>query len=221
VTQPQSDVHQEVVRLQSQIQSLAGQTELSPRESNWLLSNSPGMRAITKMIDQVAATDATVLVWGESGVGKELVARALHQRSGRRERPFVKVNCAALPLELLESELFGYERGAFTGAHRNKPGKFELADSGTICPSALGAVRGRGGSPRGAPSECASYVRSTHARLGPPRASGPTPGTLLMMATLPWGPGAPEAAPRRRRLRHHLSESGQADARNCGSVCPS
>jgi len=140
VTQTQSDVHQEVVWLQSQIQSLAGQTELSPRESNWLLSNSPGMRAITKMIDQVAATDATVLVWGESGVGKELVARALHQRSGRRERPFVKVNCAALPLELLESELFGYERGAFTGAHRNKPGKFELADSGTICLDEIGEI---------------------------------------------------------------------------------
>jgi transcriptional regulator with PAS, ATPase and Fis domain len=96
------------------------------------LSNSVRMRAVKEMIDRVAATDATVLVWGDSGVGKEMVARALHQKSPRRDRPFVKVNCAALPLELLESELFGYERGAFTGAHRQKPGKFEVANTGTI-----------------------------------------------------------------------------------------
>jgi transcriptional regulator with PAS, ATPase and Fis domain len=80
----------------------------------------------------VAPLDVTVLVWGESGVGKELVARALHSGSSRCAASFVKVNCAALPLELLESELFGYERGAFTGATRPKPGKFELAHAGTI-----------------------------------------------------------------------------------------
>jgi transcriptional regulator with GAF, ATPase, and Fis domain len=94
--------------------------------------HSVRMRAVREMIDRVAATDATVLVWGESGVGKEMVARSLHQKSPRRDRPFVKVNCAALPIELLESELFGYERGAFTGAHRQKPGKFEVANTGTI-----------------------------------------------------------------------------------------
>jgi two-component system response regulator AtoC len=92
------------------------------------------------MIDQVADTDATVLVWGESGVGKELVARAIHDCSPRRERTFVKVNCAALPLELLESELFGYERGAFTGAHKRKLGKFELADGGTIFLDEIGEM---------------------------------------------------------------------------------
>src|SRR5687768_16919690 len=97
-----------------------------------LFSNSAPMRALKAVVDRVAGTDATVLVWGESGVGKEMVTRALHQRSPRRDKPFVKVNCAALPLELLESELFGYERGAFTGAHRQKPGKFELAHTGTI-----------------------------------------------------------------------------------------
>jgi two-component system response regulator AtoC len=98
------------------------------------------MRAVKEMIDRVASTDATVLVWGESGVGKEMVARALHYQSPRRERPFVKVNCAALPLELLESELFGYERGAFTGAHRQKPGKFELANTGTIFLDEIGEM---------------------------------------------------------------------------------
>ncbi len=102
--------------------------------------NSVRMRAVKEMIDRVAATDATVLVWGESGVGKEMVARALHLHSPRRERAFVKVNCAALPMELLESELFGYERGAFTGAHRQKPGKFELANSGTIFLDEIGEM---------------------------------------------------------------------------------
>lgn len=90
------------------------------------------MRTVKQIIDNVAPTDVTVLVWGETGVGKEMVAWALHEGSPRRERPYVKVNCAALPLELLESELFGYERGAFTGAHKPKPGKFEQAHTGTI-----------------------------------------------------------------------------------------
>jgi two-component system response regulator AtoC len=104
------------------------------------LTNSIRMWAVNQMIDRVAASDVTVLVLGESGVGKQLVARALHQRSPRRARPFVKVNCAALPLELLESELFGYEPGAFTGAHRQKPGKFELADGGTIFLDEIGEL---------------------------------------------------------------------------------
>jgi two-component system response regulator AtoC len=87
---------------------------------------------VREIIEQVADTDITVLVRGESGTGKELVARALHRLSGRVERPFVKVNCAALPSELLESELFGFEKGAFTGAQRRKLGKFEYANHGTI-----------------------------------------------------------------------------------------
>src|SRR5207245_1698629 len=85
------------------------------------------MAEVRELIDRVADTDVTVLVRGESGVGKELVARALYASSLRRDRPFVKVNCAALPTELLESELFGFERGAFTGAIQHKPGKFEFA----------------------------------------------------------------------------------------------
>src|SRR5688572_9964992 len=90
------------------------------------------MQAIATVIEQVSDSDVTVLIRGESGVGKELVARAIHQRSSRRDRPFVKVNCAALPAELLESELFGHEKGAFTGAATTRIGKFEQADTGTI-----------------------------------------------------------------------------------------
>ncbi len=93
---------------------------------------SEKMQRIKKIIDQVADTDVAVLIQGESGVGKEVVARYLHLNSLRRDKPFMKVNCAALPQELLESELFGYEKGAFTGAYRQKPGKFELAQGGTI-----------------------------------------------------------------------------------------
>ncbi len=90
------------------------------------------MGRIKELIDQVAKTDVTVLIQGESGVGKEIVARALHLNSARRDKPFIKVNCAALPAQLLESELFGYEKGAFTGAYRQKPGKFEQAHGGSI-----------------------------------------------------------------------------------------
>ena len=90
------------------------------------------MRRIDATVNRVAASDVTVLISGESGVGKELVARTLHRRSSRSGRPFVKVNCAALPLDLLESELFGHERGAFTGADHQMKGKFEQAHTGTI-----------------------------------------------------------------------------------------
>jgi two-component system, NtrC family, response regulator AtoC len=106
----------------------------------WSFDKSEPMRRVGALIDQVAVTDATILAWGESGVGKELVAQTIHARSPRADRPFLKVNCAALPLELLESELFGYERGAFTGAHRAKPGKFELAHTGTILLDEIGEM---------------------------------------------------------------------------------
>jgi two-component system response regulator AtoC len=103
-----------------------------------MIGNSPRMRAVRQSIEQVADTDATVLILGESGVGKEVVAKALHAASPRAAGPFVKVNCAALPSELLESELFGHEKGAFTGAYRRKIGKFELAHGGTICLDEIG-----------------------------------------------------------------------------------
>jgi len=102
------------------------------QDDGMFLYASEKMHRIKEVIDQVADTDVTVLIQGESGVGKEVVARSIHQNSPRKDKPFVKVNCAALPNELLESELFGYEKGAFTGAYRQKPGKFELAHEGTI-----------------------------------------------------------------------------------------
>ncbi len=97
-----------------------------------IVGNSPAMRRMLEQIAQVAPTGSTVLIQGETGTGKELVARAIHDASPRNERPLVKVNCAALPRELVESELFGHEKGAFTGATQQRRGRFELADSGTI-----------------------------------------------------------------------------------------
>src|SRR5207253_2858344 len=104
------------------------------------VASSPAMLSIWDMVDRVAETDVPVLIRGESGVGKEGIARTVHERSPRRGKPFVKINCAALPSELLESELFGHERGAFTGATSEKPGKFELADKGTIFLDEIGEM---------------------------------------------------------------------------------
>jgi transcriptional regulator with GAF, ATPase, and Fis domain len=97
-----------------------------------IIGNSPALRFVLTEVERVAPTDCTVLVSGETGTGKELIARAIHNLSARRECPFVKVNCAAIPFDLLESELFGYEKGAFTGAISQKIGRFEMADNGTL-----------------------------------------------------------------------------------------
>ena len=105
-----------------------------------LFDLSAKMREVKAIIELVADTSATILIRGESGVGKDLIARAIHSASPRRDHPFVKVNCAALPTELLESELFGHEKGAFTGAYRRKPGKFEFARSGTIFLDEIGEL---------------------------------------------------------------------------------
>jgi two-component system, NtrC family, response regulator AtoC len=120
----QRQLTREVATLREQLQSQS--------KSNMLFGNSERMAEVQDLIARVADTDVTVLVRGESGTGKELVARALYASSLRRDKPFVKVNCAALPTELLESELFGFERGAFTGAIQHKPGKFEFANHGTM-----------------------------------------------------------------------------------------
>lgn len=103
-------------------------------------SNCSKMNKIKTIIDEIAPTDVTVLIKGETGTGKELVAQAIHLRSPRREKPFIKVNCAAIPSTLLESELFGFEKGAFTGAHMQKPGKFELANGGTLLLNDIGEI---------------------------------------------------------------------------------
>jgi len=100
------------------------------------------MQEIFATITRVAPTRATVLLAGESGVGKDMIARAIHQHSPRKDRPFVKINCTAIPENLMESELFGYEKGAFTGANVSKPGKFEQADTGTVFLDEIGDVPG-------------------------------------------------------------------------------
>jgi DNA-binding NtrC family response regulator len=105
-----------------------------------IIGRSPGMQQIFATIMRVAPSRATVLLAGESGVGKDLIARAIHFHSPRKDRPFVKINCTALPENLMESELFGYEKGAFTGANISKPGKFELADTGTVMLDEIGDV---------------------------------------------------------------------------------
>ena len=111
-----------------------------PKQHASLSDGSSQMRAIGTIIENVADTDATVLIRGESGVGKDLLARAIHASSSRRHGPFVKINCAAIPSGLIESELFGHERGAFTGANRRKPGQFEYAHKGTIYLDEIGEL---------------------------------------------------------------------------------
>jgi DNA-binding NtrC family response regulator len=105
-----------------------------------LVGASPAMQDVFKVIEKVADTPSTVLITGESGTGKELVATALHAGSSRKNKPLIKINCAAIPKDLIESELFGYERGAFTGAVASKPGRFELADEGTLFLDEIGEV---------------------------------------------------------------------------------
>jgi transcriptional regulator with GAF, ATPase, and Fis domain len=105
-----------------------------------IIGSSPALERVLEEIRYVAPTDSTVLIEGETGTGKELIAHAIHNASSRRGRPFVKLNCAAIPLDLLESELFGHERGAFTGAIAQKIGRFELADKGTLFLDEVGDI---------------------------------------------------------------------------------
>jgi two-component system response regulator AtoC len=126
------DLKQRVKRLENEL----------ARQSLWdnFIGDSPQFLRVRELIEQVGMTDLNALIRGESGTGKDIVARLIHQMSDRSRGPFVKVNCAALPPDLLESELFGHERGAFTGAYKSKPGRFELADNGTIFLDEIGEM---------------------------------------------------------------------------------
>ncbi len=112
----------------------------TPRRFEQIIGNSPALESVLNQVERVAPTDSTVLIQGETGTGKELIARAIHNLSARCGRPFVKLNCAAIPFDLLESELFGHERGAFTGAIAQKIGRFELADKGTLFLDEVGDI---------------------------------------------------------------------------------
>jgi len=111
-----------------------------PRKFEQLIGGSPALEAVLEGVRRVAPTSSTVLIQGETGTGKELIARAIHNVSPRCGRPFIKLNCAAIPLDLLESELFGHEKGAFTGAITQKLGRFELADKGTLFLDEVGDI---------------------------------------------------------------------------------
>jgi two-component system response regulator AtoC len=126
--------HFDTADLKRAIKEIAGAFSSSPHQvlNRTILGQAPAMIKIKRHVARLSKSDVTVLITGESGTGKELVARAIHKLSPRAKKPFIKVNCAALPSTLLESELFGFEKGAFTGAFQRKPGKFALAHSGTI-----------------------------------------------------------------------------------------
>jgi len=111
-----------------------------PRRFEQIIGNSPALESVLEQVERVAPTDSTVLIQGETGTGKELIARAIHNLSSRCGRPFIRLNCAAIPFDLLESELFGHEKGAFTGAIAQKIGRFELADKGTLFLDEVGDI---------------------------------------------------------------------------------
>jgi formate hydrogenlyase transcriptional activator len=114
--------------------------DANPRRFEQIIGDSPALESVLEQVERVAPTDSTVLVQGETGTGKELIARAIHNLSARCGRPFIKLNCAAIPFDLLESELFGHEKGAFTGAIAQKVGRFELADKGTLFLDEVGDI---------------------------------------------------------------------------------
>jgi nitrogen regulation protein NR(I) len=138
------DEVRQVVAKALKTRALAGEEATSTQPSAsarfGIIGSSPELTEVYAVLERVADTPTTVLITGESGTGKELVARALHENSSRKGKPFIKVNCAAIPKELIESELFGYERGAFTGAVGSKPGRFELANGGTLFLDEIGEV---------------------------------------------------------------------------------
>src|SRR4051812_12390239 len=174
-----------------------------------LVGESPAIRAVYGVIEKVADTPSTVLITGESGTGKELIARALHEFSSRREGPFIKINCAAIPKTLMESELFGYEKGAFTGAVGAKPGRFELATGGPCSSTRSGRSRWR------CRSSCCASCRS--------RSSSGWEGSRPSRSTCGWWRPPTGTCTRRWRRRRSArtsttgSTSSPSTCRRCAS----
>ncbi len=133
-------VSRQMEEVKADTESVRSPMRMEGGSSRLLVGNSPQMRSIHKLIERIAPSNVSVLVTGESGTGKELVARSLHELSGRRNRPFVAVNCAAIPETLIESEIFGHEKGAFTGALERRAGCFELAEEGTLLLDEIGEM---------------------------------------------------------------------------------
>jgi Nif-specific regulatory protein len=136
-------LHQEIAKKEAKL--IEENASLKARlhqvhDGHFIIGHSKPMQEVFSIIDKISSSKVTALLLGESGTGKELVARAIHEGGNRKDKPFIKVNCAALPETLLESELFGHERGAFTGAHASRPGRFELADCGTIFLDEIGEM---------------------------------------------------------------------------------
>ena len=173
-----------------------GGTPGAPSRFAQIIGTSAALEQVLREVQRVAPTDATVLVLGETGVGKELIARAIHELSSRCGRALVKLNCAALPMDLLEGELFGHEKGAFTGAFAQKVGRFELADRGTVFLDEVGDIplalqpkllrvlqeqefERLGRAPTASASTCACWRprTATWRRWSPAGASGPTSTT--------------------------------------------
>ena len=133
-------VSRQMEEVKEDVESVRTPMRMEGGSSRLLVGNSPQMRSIHKLIERIAPSNVSVLVTGESGTGKELVARSLHELSGRRNKPFVAVNCAAIPETLIESEIFGHEKGAFTGALERRAGCFELAEEGTLLLDEIGEM---------------------------------------------------------------------------------
>ena len=177
----------EVVRLRENLNEVSPGTEL--------IGKSPAIRKVVELIEMVAPTEATVLITGESGTGKEVVARSIHAAGPRRYMPMVTIHCGALTETLLESELFGHEKGAFTGAQYRKKGKFEVADGGTVFLDEISAL-----------------AWTTYVLLWPPWDRRPGTGTPGRWAGSPWRGRPPAPALRRFPTRAHFPANRAASA---------
>ena len=176
------------------------------------------MQAVLGLVERVAPTNATVLIGGESGVGKDLIARAIHEHSQRASGPFLKINSTAIPETLLESELFGYEKGAFSGATSSKPGKFELADKGTLFLDEIGDVPGRhpgqaAARPAGARIRAPRRHENDQSRCPPDRRHQPRPARRARRRHVPRGSLLPPQRGRHRYPSPARSQRGHPRAR--------